>query len=153
MAIDTDPSTQQHAIVVVSIVAPIVTTLFVAIRLWTRTFVTHSVGYDDCKLSRLYILAAPLSYVIDTALITLVNPLCWALLLAALLIGSEQLSCIGFSALVGLGVLVASLIQARTADQILGTNHGIGWHTADLSPDRYTVYMKVEDSRNPSRHY
>ena len=76
MAIDTDPSTQQHAIVIVSIVAPIVTTLFVAIRLWTRTFVTHSVGYDDCKLSRLYILAASLSYVIDTALITLVNSLC-----------------------------------------------------------------------------
>lgn len=75
MAIDTDPSTQQHAIVIVSIVAPIVTTLFVAIRLWTRTIVTHSVGYDDCKLSRLYMLAAPLSYVIDTALITLVNSL------------------------------------------------------------------------------
>ena len=76
MAIDTDPSTQQHAIVIVSVVAPTVTTLFVAIRLWTRTFVTHSVGWDDCKLSCLCILAASLSYVIDTALITLVNSLC-----------------------------------------------------------------------------
>ena len=70
----------------------------------------------------------------------------------ALLIGSEQLSCIGFSALVGLGVLFASLVQARTADQILGTNYGIGWHTADLSPDHYPFYEKVDDSRNPSWH-
>ena len=76
MAIDTDPSTQQHAIVIVSIVAPIVTTLFVAIRLWTRTFVTHSLGRDDCKLPRLCFLAASLSYVIDTAMVTLVNSLC-----------------------------------------------------------------------------
>ncbi|KAM0794133.1 hypothetical protein BDR22DRAFT_977972 [Usnea florida] len=47
MAIDTDPSTQQHAIVVVCIVAPALCSLFVAMRVWTRTFVTHSLGWDD----------------------------------------------------------------------------------------------------------
>ena len=75
MTINTDPSTQQHTIVVVCIVSSIVSSLFVAIRLWTRTFVTHSVGLDDCKLSRLYFLGISLSHVIDAALITLVRNL------------------------------------------------------------------------------
>ena len=53
MAIDIDPSTQQHAIVVVCIVAPTICTLFVAMRIWTRIFVSHSViGWDDCKSPR-----------------------------------------------------------------------------------------------------
>ena len=50
MAVDTDPSTQQHTIIVVCIVSPVVCSLLVAIRIWTRAFVTHSVGLDDCKL-------------------------------------------------------------------------------------------------------
>ena len=54
MVVDTDPSTQQHAIVVVCIVAPIICTLFVAMRIWTRIFVSHSIiGWDDCELPRL----------------------------------------------------------------------------------------------------
>ena len=53
MAVDTDSSTQQHTIVVVCIVSPIVSSLFVAMRIWTRAFVTHSIGRDDCKLPRL----------------------------------------------------------------------------------------------------
>ena len=51
MVINTDPSTQQQTIVIVCIVSPVVSSLFVAIRIWTRTLVTHSVGWDDCKLA------------------------------------------------------------------------------------------------------
>lgn len=47
MVVNNDPSTQQHTIVIVCIVSPIVSSLFVAIRIWTRTFVTHFVGWDD----------------------------------------------------------------------------------------------------------
>lgn len=72
MTIDTDASTQQHAMVVVCIVSPAVSSFFVAIRLWTRTFVTHSVGLDDCKLRSLRLVTS-LSHVIDVALITLVR--------------------------------------------------------------------------------
>ena len=73
MAIDTDPSTQQHTILVVCIVSPIFSSLFVAMRLWTRAFVTHSLGKDDCKLPRLCFLVASPSHFIDTALLTLVR--------------------------------------------------------------------------------
>ena len=51
MVINTDPSTQQQAIVTVCIVSSIVSCLFVAIRIWTRAFITHSLGWDDCKLA------------------------------------------------------------------------------------------------------
>lgn len=51
MVINTDPSTQQHTIVIVCIVSSVVSSLFVAIRIWTRAFVNHSVGRDDCKLA------------------------------------------------------------------------------------------------------
>lgn len=53
MVINTDPSAQQRTIVVVCIVAPIISSLFAAIRIWTRIFITHSIGRDDCKLPRL----------------------------------------------------------------------------------------------------
>ena len=76
MTIDTDPSTQQHTIVVVCIVSPLVSSLFVAMRLWTRAFVTHSLGNDDCKLPRLWALVASPSHSIDTALLTLVRTGC-----------------------------------------------------------------------------
>ena len=51
MVVNTDPSTLQQTIIVVCIVSSIVSSLFVAIRIWTRTFVTHSVGWDDCELA------------------------------------------------------------------------------------------------------
>lgn len=73
MVINTDPSSQQHAIVVVCIVSPILSSLFVAIRVWTRTFISHSVSWDDCKLPRLRLLVASLSHVIDAALVTWVH--------------------------------------------------------------------------------
>lgn len=74
MVINTDPSSQQHAIVVVCIVASIVSSLFVAIRVWTRTFVSHSMSWDDCKQPRLCLLVTfSLSHVIDAAMVTWVN--------------------------------------------------------------------------------
>lgn len=59
----------------------------------------------------------------------------------------EQLFCIAFSVLVGLGILAAPIIQAQIAHCILGTNYGFGWHTADMSPVRYIAFNEVRNSR------
>ena len=72
MAINTNPSTLQHTIVVVCIVAPICSSLFAAIRVWTRVFIVHSVGWDDCRLSHLSLLKTSLSHSIDAAIVTVV---------------------------------------------------------------------------------
>ena len=62
MVVDTDPSTQQHAIVVVCIVAPTICTLFVAMRIWTRIFVSHSIiGWDDCEFTRPFLVVLSLT--------------------------------------------------------------------------------------------
>lgn len=50
MVVNTDPSSQQHAIVVTCIVCPIVSGAFVVIRGWTRTLITRTVGWNDCEL-------------------------------------------------------------------------------------------------------
>ena len=62
MVKNTDPSSQQHAIVVISIISPILSTLFVAMRVWTKGFITHSIGWDDCKLAHPYPSMASLTY-------------------------------------------------------------------------------------------
>ena len=41
-------TSRAHAIVVTSIAAPIIAFLFVLLRVWTRVFVSRSVGWDDC---------------------------------------------------------------------------------------------------------
>ncbi|MCJ1396873.1 hypothetical protein MMC11_000063 [Xylographa trunciseda] len=41
------PESRAHLIVVVSIVAPCVTTVFIAARIWTRAFILRSLGWDD----------------------------------------------------------------------------------------------------------
>ena len=53
MVVNADPSTEQHTIVIVCIVSSIASTISVLIRLWTNILVTHSVGWNDCKLPRL----------------------------------------------------------------------------------------------------
>ena len=78
MAVDTDPSTQQHAIVIVCIVAPTICTLFVAMRIWTRICVSHStIGWDDCRSPRLLsptlFSAASLLHLTDAGIATLVG--------------------------------------------------------------------------------
>ena len=72
MVINTDPSSQQHTIVIVCIVSPIISSIFVAIRLWTKSFITRSVGWDDCKLLCLCFLVASLTGVVDATLGTFV---------------------------------------------------------------------------------
>ena len=62
MVVNIDPSTQQQTIVIVCIVSSIVSSLFVAIRIWTKTFVTHSLGWDDCKLATLPVSLWPCSH-------------------------------------------------------------------------------------------
>lgn len=47
MVINTNSSSYQHAIVVICIVSSVVSSLLVAIRVWTRTFISHSMGRDD----------------------------------------------------------------------------------------------------------
>lgn len=46
MVVNTDHSTQQHAIVIVCIVAPSLCSLFVAMRIWTR-IIRSSMSWDD----------------------------------------------------------------------------------------------------------
>ena len=41
------PESRAHLIIIVSIVAPCVTTIFVAARIWTRAFILRSLGWDD----------------------------------------------------------------------------------------------------------
>ena len=53
MAVNPDPDSHAHEIVVAAVVAPIVTTLFVIMRVLTRKFVTRALGWDDCKSSLL----------------------------------------------------------------------------------------------------
>ena len=76
MVVNSDPSSQQHAIVVIAIVSPIVSSLFMSLRVWTRAFITHSVGWDDCKppylsiSSGVFYMVKPISHVIDFAIVT-----------------------------------------------------------------------------------
>ena len=44
---DNVPS-RAHGIIVAAIVCSIFSTLFVAVRIWTRAFVNRAVGWDDC---------------------------------------------------------------------------------------------------------
>ena len=46
---DNVPS-RAHGIIVAAIVCSIFSTLFVAVRIWTRLFVNRAVGWDDCIL-------------------------------------------------------------------------------------------------------
>lgn len=43
-------------------------------------------------------------------------------------------------------MIVTSLVRVHIAYQILGTNHGFGWHTVDLSPGALIVYQQVQES-------
>lgn len=155
MVVNTDPSTQQHAIVVVCIVAPIICTLFVAMRIWTRIFVSHSIiGWDDCELPRLCLhpgLRISLSYTLQM----LQSPH-WSVLpcasvipIVALITLFEQPLAIAYSVLIALGAFLAALpLQANLLlTESVGTNYGFGWHTADLWPELLVQYNKVRTFR------
>ena len=77
MVINTDPSSQQHTIVVVCFVSPILSSISVAIRVWTKGFITPSISWDDCKLILICRLVASLTRIVDAALITLASTSSW----------------------------------------------------------------------------
>lgn len=52
VARDVNPAYEATALIVVTAVTLPLATLFVGIRLYTRYFITASVGMDDCKCSR-----------------------------------------------------------------------------------------------------
>lgn len=43
-----DSSSHAHAVLTACIVLPILSSAFMVVRVWTRQFVTHSLGRDDC---------------------------------------------------------------------------------------------------------
>lgn len=68
-------TSRAHAILVTCIVAPIVTSLFVLLRVWTRVYVVRSVGWDDCLAAPMSVLVIQLTRNSDVAMITLVKAL------------------------------------------------------------------------------
>lgn len=118
MVVNTDPSTQQHAIVIVCIVSPIVSSLFVIIRVWTRAFISHSIGLDDSKLLCPLPFRTLLSHVIEAALVTWVKISYQSSRAVVPLMRLEQLFCIAYSVLIGLGVFPGTSLPSSV------THHG-----------------------------
>ena len=147
MVVNTNPSTQQHTIVVVCIAAPIFSTLFTAIRIWTRIFITHSPGWDDCKPAPLSLLKASLSRRTDAAIVTLVmltlalTHYSLAKKIRAAILHSFQCSC-------WFGYDCCPSYITPPAHHAPGTNYGFGWHTADLPSDDSAFYYKVQEARH-----
>ena len=147
MVINTNPSTQQHTIVVVCIAAPVFSSLFAAIRIWTRMFITHSIGWDDCKLAHLSLLKASLSHSVDAAIVTLVmlTPAITHYSLTKA-IRAAILHSFQYSRWFGYACCPSGIIPP--AHQAVGTNYGFGWHTADLPSDDSPFYYKVPEARH-----
>ena len=146
MVINTNPSTQQHTIVLVCIIAPIFSSLFTAIRVGTRIFIIQSIGWDDCKSTHRSLLKTSLSRNTDAAIVTLVM-LTTVFAHSFLLMKSKKPFCIAFSVLVSLGMLAGPWVRT-SSHQALGTNYGFGWHTADVPSDWLSLYYKVQDYRH-----
>ncbi len=49
MAVIVGDSSRDHIIWATCIVLPILTIFLIALRIWLRVFVLHSLGWDDCK--------------------------------------------------------------------------------------------------------
>ena len=152
MVVNTDPSTQQYAIVVVCIVAPTICTLFVAMRIWTRIFVSHSmIGWDDCKSPHLCLhphFRLSLSYTIqmlESPPWSVIPVPAWYPSVAALLTLFEQPLAIAYSVLIAIGAFAGALsLKANLfLTEFVATNYGVGWHKADLWPDLLVEYRKV----------
>ena len=71
MAVDIGDSSRAHTIVRACVVLPVLTFVFIVLRIWSRVFVLHSLGWDDCKRRR-YLLDSELTP-IDTAAVVLVG--------------------------------------------------------------------------------
>lgn len=48
MAVKVEHSSHDHVVVMACLILPIIALICVIIRIWTRFFVSHSLGYDDC---------------------------------------------------------------------------------------------------------
>jgi len=101
MPVNVGPSDRSRSIVATSIVLPILTTIFVAIRLLVRFFVLHSLGWDDCGLqspessSWANVLHRYSNYHIGSVVLNNLN-------LLAIVLTWQQLFCAAYSVLVGL---------------------------------------------------
>ena len=151
MVVNTDPSNQQHAIVVVCIVAPTICTLFVAMRIWTRIFVSHSIiGCDDCRLPSLCL--HPHCWLFLSYTLQMLDSPPWSvppranvIPIASLITPLVQPLAIAYSVLIALGAFLGTLPQQAESlhIKIVGTNYGFGWHTTDLWTDLLIEYTKV----------
>ena len=72
MAVDVGGNSRAHTIVTACIVIPIITLIFILLRMWSRLFLVHAgVGLDDCEWQRLIVKCQLTS--VDTAIIVLVR--------------------------------------------------------------------------------
>lgn len=49
MAVKTDESSHARVVITACMVVPVTSLVFLALRLWTKIFVSRAVGRDDCK--------------------------------------------------------------------------------------------------------
>lgn len=49
MAVDVGESSRAHTVVAACIVLPVITLVFILLRLYSRIFIVRSLGWDDCK--------------------------------------------------------------------------------------------------------
>ena len=49
MAVDVGESSRAHTVVAAAVVLPVITLIFILLRLYSRIFIVRSLGWDDCK--------------------------------------------------------------------------------------------------------
>lgn len=49
MAVKVEGSSHAHVVVMACLILPAVSIVCVMIRVWTRYFVSHALGWDDCR--------------------------------------------------------------------------------------------------------
>ena len=52
MAVSKEVESRGPAIVIVAIILPIISGLFVALRIYTRMFLIEAMGWEDCEFSK-----------------------------------------------------------------------------------------------------
>lgn len=69
----TNPLSNQNKIIDVNIAGLVFVLVFFAMRIYTRTFITRSLGWDDCKFRPLAQCAQPSDQTLDTCIIAFVR--------------------------------------------------------------------------------
>lgn len=49
-----NPQSRQPEMIAINAILLTIATLFLLMRLWTRSFITRSIGWDDCKWEMLF---------------------------------------------------------------------------------------------------